>query len=66
MKRLFLAAVAFGGLTALTAGGAMAAPFTAGVHVAPAQPMVTQAGYYGHQRHWYHRHWEHRHWRYWN
>jgi hypothetical protein len=63
MKRLLLAA-ALGGLTALTASAATAAPLAAGIHVAPAQPAVTQVNYYWHRRHWHHRHWYHHHWRY--
>jgi hypothetical protein len=71
MRRILLAAVALGGLTALTAGGASAAPSVAGVHaegisVAPAQPLVTHVDYYWHRRHWHHRHWEHHRWRYWD
>ncbi len=65
MKRVLLAAVALGGLTVLTTSGAMAAPFTAGVHVAPTQPAATQVDYYWHRRHWHHRRWWHHHWRYW-
>jgi hypothetical protein len=65
MRRLLLAAVALGGLIALTTGGASAAPSAAGVHVAPSQPLVTNVDYYYHHRHWHHRHWEHNHWRYW-
>ncbi len=66
MKKLLLAAVALGGLTALTATAATAAPLTAGVHVAPAQPGVTDVNYYWNQRHWHHRRWEHHHWHYWD
>jgi hypothetical protein len=65
MRRILLAAVALGGLTALTAGGALAAPSAAGLHVAPSQPLVTQADYYYHRRHWHHRRYDHGHWRYW-
>jgi hypothetical protein len=65
MKRLLLAAVALGGLTALTHSAAMAAPVTAGIHIAPAQPAVTQVDYYWHHRHWHHRRWWHHHWHYW-
>jgi hypothetical protein len=64
MKKLLLAAVALGGLTALTATTATAAPLSAGVHVAPANAGVTQVNYYWHHRHWHHRHWEHNRWRY--
>jgi hypothetical protein len=62
MRRLLLAAVALGGLTALTAPGASAAPSAAGVHVTPSQPLVTTVQWH---RHWHHRRWEHHHWRYW-
>ncbi len=41
MRKILLAAVAIGGLTALTAGGASAAPSAAGVHAMPSQPLVT-------------------------
>jgi hypothetical protein len=64
MRKLLLAAVALGGLTGLTAFGASAAPFNAGVHVAPSQPGVTHVDYYWHRHHYHHRHWEHNHWRY--
>jgi hypothetical protein len=64
MRKLLLAAVAFGGLVGLTASGAMAAPVGAGVHVAPAQPAVTQVEYYYNHHHYHHRHYEHNHWRY--
>jgi hypothetical protein len=67
MKKLLLAAVALGGLTALTATDASAAPLAAGVHAPPAQqPGLTQVNYYWHHRHWHHRHWDHRRWRYWD
>jgi hypothetical protein len=67
MKKLLLAAVALGGIAALTATAATAAPLTAGVHAAPAQqPGITQVDYYWHHRHWHHRHWEHHRWRYWD
>jgi uncharacterized membrane protein len=65
MHKLLLAAAALGGLTALTAFGASAAPSAAGLHVVPSQPMVTHVDYYYHNRHWQHRHYEHNHWRYW-
>jgi len=65
MRRLLLAAVALGGLTALTAGGASAAPSASGLHVAPAQPLVTRIDYYVNHHHWQHRRMDHGHWRYW-
>jgi hypothetical protein len=64
MHRILLAAVAFGGLTALASTGAVAAPSAAGVHMAPSQSLVTHVDYWDHHRHWHHRHWEHRRWRY--
>ena len=66
MKKLLLAAAAVGGLTALSAFGAAAAPVVgaAGQVVAPAQHVV-QADYYWHHRHWHHRHFEHGGYRYW-
>ena len=66
MKKLLLAAVALGGLTALIAPAATASPAAAGVHVAPSHSGVTQINYYWHRRHWHHRRWEHHRWRYWN
>jgi hypothetical protein len=66
MRKLLLAAVAFGGLAALTTAGASAAPLTTGVHVVPSQSSVTQVDYYWHHRHWHHRHWQHSRWRYWD
>lgn len=65
MRRLLLAAAAIGGLTALTAGGASAAPTAVGLHVAQAHPTVTQVDYWYHHQHWHHRRWDHGHWRYW-
>jgi DNA-binding transcriptional regulator YdaS (Cro superfamily) len=62
MRRLLLAAMVLGGLTALTASGALAAPSAAGLHVTP-QPLITDVDW--HHHHWHHRHWEHHHWRYW-
>ena len=66
MRKLFLAAVALGGFTAVTMAGASAAPLGAGVHVVPARPAVTQVDYYWHHHHYHHRHWEHNRWRYWD
>ena len=66
MRRLLLAAVALGGLTALTTGGASAASAVADVHVAPSQPLLTHVDYYYHRHHWHHRRWEHHHWHYWD
>ncbi len=65
MRRLLLAAVALGGLTALTATAASAAPLATGVHVAPSQPMATDAEYVVNHHHWQHRRMDHGHWRYW-
>ncbi len=66
MRKLLLAAVALGGLTALTVSGAIAAPVAAGIHPATSQPLVTNVDYYHGRRHYHHRHWEHNHWRYWD
>jgi hypothetical protein len=66
MRKLLLAAVAFGGLTALAASGAVAAPFAADVHRAQTQPMVTHVDYYHNHHHYHHRHYQHGHWHYWN
>jgi hypothetical protein len=66
MRRMLFAAVALGGLTALTTLDASAAPSSAaGVHVAPSRPLVTNVDYDWHHRHYHHRHWDHDHWRYW-
>jgi hypothetical protein len=65
MKRLFLVAVALGGLAALATSGANAAPLAAGIHAAPTQPVVTQVDYYWHRHYWRHRHWYRHHWHYW-
>jgi hypothetical protein len=66
MRRILLAMAALGGLTALTAANASAAPSAAGLHVTPSQPLVTHVDYYYHHHHWHHRHWDHGHWRYWD
>jgi hypothetical protein len=66
MRRLLFSIAALGGLTALTAFGAAAAPSAAGVHMAPPQPLASRVDYYHNHRHWHHRHWENHHWRYWN
>jgi hypothetical protein len=66
MRKILLAAVALGGLTALSAGGASAAPSASGIHVVPAQPLVTNVDYYWHRHHYHHRHWDHGRWRYWD
>jgi hypothetical protein len=65
MRRMFLAVFAMGGLTALSAFAAAAAP-SPGLHPAQSHSMVSQVDYEWHHRHWHHRHWEHGHWRYWN
>ena len=65
MRKLLLAAVAFGGLTALAASGARP-PFAAGVHRAQTQPMVTHVDYYHYHHHYHHRHYQHGHWHYWD
>jgi hypothetical protein len=66
VKKFLLAAAAVGGLTALSAFGASAAPVVgaAGHGVAPAQHVV-QADYFSHGHHWHHRHYEHGSYRYW-
>jgi len=64
MRRILLAAVALGGLTALAGTGAIAAPSAAGVHVVPSRVLVTNVDYYYNHHHFHHRHWEHDHWRY--
>jgi hypothetical protein len=66
MRRMLFAAAAIGGLTALSAFGAAAAPSAARVHAAPSHTLVTPVDYYWNHHHWHHRHWEHDHWRYWN
>ena len=65
MRRILLAAVALGGLTALATVDASAAPSATVVHVVPSQPLVTHVDYYHDRHRWHHRHWEHNHWRYW-
>jgi hypothetical protein len=69
MRKLLLAAVTFGGLTAASALGAMAVAQPVGHrafagHETRLRPPVAQVDYYWHRHHWHHRHWEHRHWRY--
>jgi hypothetical protein len=64
MRKLLLAAVALGGLSALTAGVATAAPSVAGIRAAPVGQLTTNVDYYYGHRHWHHRRWEHRRWRY--
>jgi hypothetical protein len=66
MRKLLLVAVALGGFGVVTASGAVAAPFTAGVHATPTQGLVTHVDYYHNHQHYHHRHYEHGHWRYWN
>jgi hypothetical protein len=66
MRKLLFAAVAFGGLTALAATGASAAPSAAGVRLAPSHPVATHVDYYHNRHHWHHRRREHNRWRYWN
>ena len=63
MRKVLLTAAALGGLLAVTATGASAAPVT-GLHMVPAPAMVTKVDYYRHHHHWHHRHWEHNRWRY--
>jgi len=65
MRKFLLAAVALGGLSALTATAASAAPLGTGVHVTPSQPMVTDVQYWWRHHHYHHRHWRHGGWRYW-
>ena len=65
MRKLLLAAVAFGGLSALGVGAASAVPSAAGLHVAPTQPPVTHVQYWYNHHEWHHRHYEHHHYRYW-
>lgn len=66
VRRILLAAVAIGGLTALIGSGATAAPVigAAGQYAASPQHVV-QAYYYYHHHHYRHRRWYHGHWRYW-
>jgi hypothetical protein len=64
MHKFLLTVATLGGLAALTATGASAAPSAAGLHVDPTQPLVTNVDYYYHHHHYHHRHWEHNHWRY--
>jgi hypothetical protein len=66
MHKLLLAAVAIGGLTALTTAGAVAAPSMAGLHVAPQEALVTDVDYWHGHHHWHHRHWARGHWHYWD
>jgi hypothetical protein len=65
MRKIFLA-VALGGLTALAASGASAAPSAAGLRAMQPQPLVTNVDYYWHHQHYHHRHYEHHQWRYYN
>jgi hypothetical protein len=67
VRRVLLAAAAIGGLTALTAFGATAAPVAgaAGQYVASPHHMV-QADWYVNHHHWSHRRFDHGRWHYWN
>jgi hypothetical protein len=65
MRRLLFSIAALGGLTAMTAFGAAAAP-PAGMHMAPPQPQASRVDFYHNHHHWHHRHWENHHWRYWD
>jgi hypothetical protein len=67
MRKLLLAVVALGGLTALSATGAVAQPYEHRGEMG--RPMMHQVehdrGDRGHHQ-WHHRRWEHGHWRYWD
>ncbi len=65
MRSLTLAILGLGGMLALGAASASAAPVVHPVH-AQSQSSVVQADYQWHHRHWHHRHYEHGRWRYWN
>ncbi len=64
MGKLLLAAAALGGLFALTANPASAAPSATTLNVAPAHGLVTNVDYYYNHRHYHHRQWHHGHWNY--
>jgi hypothetical protein len=67
MCRLLLAAAAIGGLTALTAFGAAAAPVPGAMGPSAAMPQhVVQADWYWHHHHWHHRRYYHGGWHYWD
>jgi hypothetical protein len=65
MRKLLLAAVAFGGLLGLAGPGASAAPVTTGLHI-PVTAEVSHVDWYWNHHHWHHRRWYHGHWRYWD
>nr|WP_294526630.1 hypothetical protein [uncultured Rhodopila sp.] len=64
MRKMLIAAAALGGLFAMTATHASAAPSAAALHVAPAHGLVTSVDYYYDHHHYHHRHWQHGHWHY--
>jgi hypothetical protein len=66
MRRMLLAVVAVGGLSAVSAVGAIAAPSAAGVHTPPPQPLVTHVDFDRHHHHWHHRRWDHGRWHFWD
>jgi hypothetical protein len=66
MRKIFLAAVALGGLPALAASSASAVPSAAGLRAMQPQPPVTNVDYYWRHQHYHHRHYEHHQWRYYN
>lgn len=63
MRKTLIGLTALGGILAMTAYGAQAAP---GYYGAPHYEgrHATHADYYWHHRHWDHRRWEHHHWDY--
>jgi hypothetical protein len=64
MRKTLIGLTALGGILAMTAYGAQAAPD----HYYGGTPYegrhATQADYYWHHEHWHHRQWEHHHWHY--
>jgi hypothetical protein len=67
VRKILLAAAAIGGLTALTAFGASAAPVAGAANqfTAP-QQHVAQADWWWRHHHWHHRRWWHGGWHYWD
>ncbi len=64
MRKLLLAAVALGGLTALSVTGAVAQPHERRVEAE--RPMMHHADYDRGHHQYHHRRWEHHRWHYWD
>ena len=64
MRKTLIGLTALGGILAMTAYGAQAAPPYYYGGTPYEGRYASQADYYRHHEHWHHRHWEHHHWDY--